>query len=173
MNSTTAAGSSAPDQKSTTLPSAIVTRRSMRRAEFVVVGGDQRGQTGLAHQRFQGVKDIARRFRIQIAGRLVGQKQARCIGDGAGNRHALLFATGKLRRAMRAAMADPHVVQQLTSARSFASLRGKPAIICGIMMFSMRREFRQQVVKLIDEADFAAADRGALVIRQDHRRHGR
>jgi len=56
--------------------------------------GDQGRQTGLAHQRLQGIEDVISGFRIEIAGRLVGQKQGRRIGDGAGDRNALLLAAG-------------------------------------------------------------------------------
>jgi hypothetical protein len=89
-------------QKSTTLPSAMVTRRSMRRCQFVIVGGDQRGKAGLAHQCFQRLEDIACGFRIEVAGRFVGEQQARRIGDGAGDCHALLLAAGQFAGAMRA-----------------------------------------------------------------------
>ena len=39
--------------------------------------------------------------RIEVAGRLVGEQQARRVGDGAGDRHALLLAAGELRRPVR------------------------------------------------------------------------
>ena len=47
---------------------------------------------------------------------------------------------------------QPDEPQQLQRAAR-AALRDTPAIICGSMMFSTRREFRQQMVELIDEAD--------------------
>ena len=40
--------------------------------EFVVMGGDHRGQPGLANERCQRIEDIACGFRIEITGRLVG-----------------------------------------------------------------------------------------------------
>ena len=38
--------------------------------------------------------------RIEVSGRLVGQQDRWIRGQGAGNRHALLLAAGKLRRAV-------------------------------------------------------------------------
>ncbi len=38
----------------------------------------------------------AARFRIEISGRLVGEKNLGTIDESTGERHALLFAAGKL-----------------------------------------------------------------------------
>ncbi len=98
--------------------------------------GDQRREAGLAHQRLQRVEDVARGFRIEVAGRLVGQKQQRRIGDGARNRDALLLAARELGGAVR--RRDGRCAYSRAAALRVraASLRDRPAIICGIMMFS-------------------------------------
>ncbi|MNW05561.1 hypothetical protein D3C71_2018240 [compost metagenome] len=74
------------------------------------MGGDQGSKAGLAHQGFQRVEDVRCGFRVEIAGRFVGQKHAGRIGDRAGDRDTLLLAAGEFRRAMFGAMADAHVI---------------------------------------------------------------
>ena len=73
--------------------------------------------------------------RVEIAGRLVGQKDARRIGDRARDRHALLLAAGKFRRPVGQPLLEPEIAQQL-GARLRASPRDRPRIICGSITFS-------------------------------------
>lgn len=129
------------------------------------MGGDEGSKAGLAHQRFQRVEDVACRFGVKIAGWLVGKKQSRRIGDGAGNCDALLLAAGKLAGAMRATMADAHIIEKLAGPLS-GFLPGKPGDQLRHHDIFERREFRQQMVELVDKADFAAADGGAFLIAQ-------
>ena len=77
------------------------------------------------------------RLRVEVAGRLVGEEQARRVDDGAGDRHALLLAAGKLRRPVRRPLVDAEIFEQLQRAllrlaaaegrRSSAAARGSPA----------------------------------------------
>ena len=83
----------------------------------------------------QRVEHPARGPRVEIAGRLVGQKDARPVGQRAGDGDALLLAAGKLRRAVRQPLSEPHHAQQPRGFGS-AALRGLPAIVCGMTTFS-------------------------------------
>ena len=99
--------------------------------------------------------------RIEIAGRLVGQQDARRIGDRARDGDALLLAAGKLRRAVRQPILQPEIGQQLGGARRAPPARQAADHLRQHHVLH-RREFRQQMVKLIDEADLGAADARAL-----------
>ena len=89
---------------------------------------------------------------IEVAGRLVGQRSAGLIGQGPGDGHPLLLAAGELRRlVVQAARPDP---------AGPAGPPPAPAPARGSCRRSLRqgdvvqgREFRQQMVELIDEAD--------------------
>ena len=67
----------------------------MRRGELHVVGGDQGGEARGAHELRQRVEHMVGGVRIEIAGRLVGEQDARRVGDRAGDRDALLLAAGE------------------------------------------------------------------------------
>ena len=79
------------------------------RRNVEVVGGDDGGDAGSAHQFAQRGKDPFGSADIEIAGGLVGQKNPRRVGDGARNRDALLLAARKLRRPMRQAILEPEI----------------------------------------------------------------
>ncbi len=53
---------------------------------------------------------------IEIAGRLVGEQNARRVGDGARDGDALLLAAGQFRRPMRQPVLQPKIRQQLGGA---------------------------------------------------------
>ncbi|MOA15409.1 hypothetical protein D3C78_1355650 [compost metagenome] len=131
----------------------------------MIVGGNQRREAGLAHQRLQRVEYIMRGLRIEIAGRLVGEQQERRVGDGAGNGDTLLFTAGEFGRTVFTAMPHAHIVEQRAGALASFSLGETGDELRHHHIFH-RREFRQEVMELINEADIAAADRGARFIRQ-------
>ena len=73
-----------------------------------------------------GVRECARRAarstlaplrRIEVAGRLVGQHQARPMHQRPGDRHALQLAAGELARPAGGAVAEPDGVEQLLRRR--------------------------------------------------------
>ncbi|RYI19316.1 MAG: cupin domain-containing protein [Acetobacteraceae bacterium] len=66
--------------------------------EIHVVSGDQRGEAGGADQGDQDPEDVRRRVRVEVAGGLVGEQQARAVGDRARDGDALLLAAGEFRR---------------------------------------------------------------------------
>ena len=70
---------------------------------------------------------------IEISGRLVGQQDARRIGDRARDRDALLLAAGQFRRPVIEPPAQAQIAQQLDRARlapRSATGRGSSAAAC-------------------------------------------
>ena len=101
------------------------------RRELHVVGGDQRREAGGAHQLRQRVEHMVGGARVEIAGRLVGQQDARRIGDRARDRDALLLAAGELAPAGASSRSlEAEIAEQLGRARRaprFATGRGSSA----------------------------------------------
>ena len=95
-----------------------------------VVRRHQSGQAGGLGDAPQLLENMASGAGVQIAGRLVGQQQARHIGDRPGNRHPLLLATGKLGRSMIGARFQPHHAQQIQGPRAglTAASAGSPTV---------------------------------------------
>ena len=62
-------------------------------------------------------EDLAAGGRVQVAGRLVGEHHARARHERAGDGHALLLAARQLGRAVREAVAEPDLVDQLVEPR--------------------------------------------------------
>ena len=83
--------------------------------EFIVLAETGESEV-FCHRDFERFEDVTRRFRVEVAGRLVGQKQARGVGDRARNRHTLLLTAGQFCRSVLATMADAHVIEQLCRA---------------------------------------------------------
>ena len=79
---------------------------------------------------------MVRCFRIEIAGRLVGEQKPRHVGDRARDRDALLLAAGKLGRPVRQPLGQAKIGQQLAGALVRLALARRPRIICGSMTFS-------------------------------------
>ena len=106
------------------------------RGEVRVMGGDQRGQALAAHRRQQFLEDQAGGADIEVAGRLVGQQDARRIGQGAGDRHALLLAAGEAAGPVVLAAPAGRSWPAAPVPRSRAAARGVPAASCGSTTFS-------------------------------------
>src|SRR6476619_1491719 len=100
-------------------------------------------------------------MRIKIAGRLVGEEQPRSVGDAAGDGHALLLASGQLRRTVFGPLAEAKGLQQLPGALLSFSPR-EPENELRHYHVLKRRELREKVMELIDEADLVAAHARAL-----------
>jgi hypothetical protein len=109
----------------------------------------------------QQVDDLPSGFPVEVAGRLVGQKQARLGRDGAGERNALLFAARQLRRVMREAMAEPDRVEfgrgQVEGVRASGQLERHGDIL-------QRRHRRDQVKRLEHDPERVAAEQGERVL---------
>lgn len=69
-----------------------------------------------AIERKQQVGNFIPGLPIEVAGRLIGKQQLRAPVEGAGQRHPLLLAAGKLRRKMVQALAQPQLLQQRSGA---------------------------------------------------------
>src|SRR6516225_261511 len=64
--------------------------------EFKVVRGEEGGELRCAYQPRQSLKYDRCGCRVEIAGRLVGEENARAVGDRPGYGHSLLLAAGEL-----------------------------------------------------------------------------
>ena len=106
------------------------------RGELHVMGCDQGRKPGRPDDRLKRREHMVRGLRIEISGRLVGEQEARPIGDRAGDRDALLLAAGKFRGSDGSPWPTIQDSRSNWVARSLASRRGQPAIICGSMIFS-------------------------------------
>src|ERR1017187_4471728 len=91
------------------------------------------------------------RAAVQVSSRLIGQQELRLDNESPGQSHALLFSTRKFARAMMGTWTQSHLLQPLRSC--FFSLAGhrtpEQEWHCHVLQ---RRELRQQVVELPDEA---------------------
>ena len=110
-------------------------------------------------------KDELRGRAIEIARRLIGEKDLRTGDQSAGQSQALLFSAGKLAGAVVTALLQPHLAKP---AGGFALGFGQrlAAGQKGHRHILQRREFRQQVVELPHVADFAVAKVGGCVLRK-------
>ena len=68
------------------------------RGDARIVGGDEQREAMFGSQSVEYGDNLGAGMGIQVAGRLVGQYDARMIDERAGDRHALLLAAGQLRR---------------------------------------------------------------------------
>ena len=103
----------------------------------------------------QEVEDLLARRRVEVAGRLVGEDDHRLQDERAGDGHALLLASGELRRPVLAPVGrfdllDDRVVPVLVHLGA-AELEREEDVL-------LRREHREQVEELEDEADVAPAE---------------
>ncbi len=99
------------------------------------MGRDQRGHPGLAHEVQELLEHVLGGLRVEVAGRLVGEKEPRPVGEGAGDGGALLLAAGKLRRTMIDAFGNAERVRSCL--RALLGLGpDSPRISCGITTFS-------------------------------------
>ena len=122
----------------------------------------------LAIERQQRFHDLVRGSRIEIAGRLVGEKQARCIDQGAGDGDALLLAAGKLAGRIALAIAEAEKLQR--RARPFdahgAALRPRGGVVERQADILEGAGAGQEVEALEYEAEAFAADAGEVRLAQ-------
>src|SRR5207249_3976457 len=108
--------------------------------------------------RQQQLQDRRAGVRIEVAGRLVGQHDARLVDQRARDRHPLPLAAGQLGRAVPAAGAEADALERVRS--TAAALAPRYAAIAERQLDVLeRREPRQQVEALEDEADLSSAQR--------------
>ena len=127
-----------------------------------VVGCHKRGASFLPDQLEEFGEHRVGGLLVEIAGGFVGQDQWRAIGEGAGDRHALLLAAGEFRRTMVEPLAQPERGQQrrrpLPRRSGFGTVDqlGQDDILACI-------EVGQEVMKLIDEAERVTAEVGPRI----------
>ena len=137
------------------------------RGELEVVGGDQRREARLPAP----ARPAPRTHRTRSSGSRLP------VGSSASSsRGALATARAMATRCCSppessagrwcGALADLHVVEQLRGRARAASLARQARDQLRHHDVLERRELRQQVMELVDEADIVAADRGALVVGQ-------
>ena len=83
----------------------------------MIVGGDDHGEAGGAHELGQRLEHMLGGVRVEIAGRLVGKQDARRIGDRARDRDPLLLAAGELGRPMGQPLLQAEIAQQFGARR--------------------------------------------------------
>ena len=96
--------------------------------------------------------------RVEVAGRLVAEQQARRADQRAGDRHALLLAAGQLRRQEVGAVGDADPVER--GERALAAALARPAAVDLRQHHVLEhRAVGEQVERLKDEAQRAPAQR--------------
>jgi hypothetical protein len=102
-------------------------------------------------------------LRVEIAGRLVGQQHARAVGDGARNGDTLLLAAGQFRRPMALPLRKTKITEKFARAGCGLGARQARDHLRQDKILE-RRKLRQQMMELVDEADFRAPQRRPLVV---------
>ena len=103
----------------------------------------------------QQVDDVAARRAVEVAGRLVGQQDRRVVRERPRDRHALLLAARELRRVVMAAVRQARPRRAAPRAR--APRAGHARDLHRHQHVLERRQRRDQVKELEDEADLLAA----------------
>jgi hypothetical protein len=109
------------------------TRRDRPASAVVVRDDHERRAVGVDAIEQRG--DLLAGRLIQLARRLVGQQEARAVGERARDRDALHLAARELRRPVIGARAEPDVLEQLARAAR-RSPSAAPASACGSSTFS-------------------------------------
>ena len=128
-----------------------------------IVGDHEHGLPEFAVGEAEHVEDRVGVFGVEIAGRLVGENDGGLCNQRAGDRNALLFAAGKLGRAMVEAAGD---VEQLGKAGKELRVHGLGALgdLVGDFNVGASGERGKEVELLEDESDAGAAHFGPLGI---------
>ncbi len=128
------------------------------------MGGDQHRDPRRLHELHERLEHVIGGVRIEVSGRLVREQHPRRIGHRARDGDALLFAAGQFGRPVRDALAETEIGQNFRLA-----LDGLRALKAADHLRQHdvleRGEFRQQPVRLIDEADVGAPYLRALHVR--------
>src|SRR5262245_12853942 len=133
------------------------------RSKIEIVGGNHRGHARLAHELQELLEHTLGGWRIEIAGRLVGEKHLRTVGHGAGNGDALLLAARELRRTMIPAFFETERAKQILRPR-FGLVAAHTENKLRQDHILERRELGQEMMELIDEADLHAPHASLLVV---------
>ena len=107
-------------------------------------------------QRQHQVEDMFSRLPVEVAGRFVGQHARRFRHQRPGDCRPLALTTGKLGRGVIEPVRQPHLAKYRRSFGFGLGLRHAPDQQRHRDVFQ-RREFRQQVMKLVNETEMAVA----------------
>ena len=107
--------------------------------------------------------DLLGRLRIQVAGRLVGQKQIRLVDQRPRNRDALLLAAGQLGRRVTHAIRQADCFERLPPEAANRRALGIQQRQFDVLE---RARPRQQMKRLEDEADVGISEAGLLGLAQ-------
>ncbi len=140
--------------------------RAARRETGVVRDEEQR-RAALAIQPEHEVGDFDAGRVVEIARRLVGHQQLRLAGERAGDRDALLLAAGELLRIVRRALREPDAREPLLRLRRRVGRAGELERQHHVLE---RRQRRQQLKRLEDEAEQPLAQRRARILVQSGER---
>ena len=88
------------------------------------------------HQRLEQPEHLLGGLRVEVAGGLVGDEDRRVVGERAGDRHALLLAAGRARRAACGLVGHPDLLQQVHRPLARARRRARPQKSIGSITFS-------------------------------------
>ncbi len=126
------------------------------------MGDEDEGRAFFAVEGEEEVEDDGAGGGVEVSGGLVGEEDRGAEGEGAGQGHALLLAAGELDGVVVEAAPEADAVEELAGAGATAEIaagefHGKEDVLFG-------GEGREELVGLEDEADFAAAEEGHLVL---------
>jgi acyl-CoA thioesterase-1 len=129
-----------------------------------VVRHQDDGDPLLLVELLEHLQHLLARARVEVAGGLVGEQQARLVDERAGDRDALLLAAGELRRVVVEPLAEPHALQQLRRAALGLAVGDRVVRVRQRHHHVLQRAGAgQQVEVLEDEPDLAVADERAAV----------
>src|ERR687895_436071 len=117
----------------------------------------------LVHRLAQHPQHLLARLRVEVAGGLVGEYHGRLRYQRPGHRHALLLAAGQLGRAVREAVGQPNRLHEAPQPLGVGPLAGDREREHDVLL---RREDRQEVEELEDEAELVAAQPGQVAVVQ-------
>src|SRR5581483_5559677 len=144
---------------------AVAHREPPRRAggEAGVVRRDDHRRAALGGEPGEQVDHVGARFRVEVPGRLVGEDYPRLDGERARDRDALLLAAGELRRQVVCPLGEADLAQEREGAQPQLLARNSRRGEAGLDVLE-RRQRRDQVELLEDEAEGAQPQLGELVV---------
>src|SRR5439155_3974248 len=133
--------------------------------EFRVVRHENGRHSAFAMELGQEVEDAASGFRVEISGRLVGEKETRPARERSGDRDALLLPSRERSRKMGSTIGEPDTIEQLSGPPSRIA-RGDSGDPMRKRDVLFGRELGKKMVELEHEADPFVAKPRALLRRE-------
>ena len=118
-----------------------------------IVRGEEQRLAAFMHKILQQLKCALGVCGVEIAGRFVGQNDARIVCECACDRDALLFASGKMTAGPSQLVAQAYAVKQLGSAIAHLRIRELAKFTHRDHHIFLRSEVLHQEMELKDEAD--------------------